>query len=145
MHASARPSAPPNWPSASPCSLQGDGAVRVDGVGTLAKAGAQQLAFLANPKYRSQLAESQAGVVVMREDDADGFAGTALLARDPYAAFAKMSALFEPRPLREPGVHAIGRHRRRPPASIRRPTSARSSASARAAASKPARSSVRAA
>lgn len=85
--------------------LQGDGAVSVEGVGTLAKAGSRQLAFLANPRYRSQLAESQAGVVVMREDDASGYAGTALLARDPYAAFAKMSALFEPRPLREPGVH----------------------------------------
>ncbi|HEY5802396.1 MAG TPA: UDP-3-O-(3-hydroxymyristoyl)glucosamine N-acyltransferase [Lysobacter sp.] len=87
--------------------LQGDGAVRVEGVGTLAKAGATQLAFLANPKYRSQLGESQAGVVVMREDDAAGFNGTALLARDPYAAFAKLSALFEPRPVRDPGVHPL--------------------------------------
>jgi UDP-3-O-[3-hydroxymyristoyl] glucosamine N-acyltransferase len=85
--------------------LQGDGAVRVEGVGTLAKAGPGQLAFLANPRYRSQLTESQAGVVVMREDDAAGFTGTALLARDPYAAFAKLSALFEPRPVRDPGVH----------------------------------------
>ncbi|UNK49396.1 UDP-3-O-(3-hydroxymyristoyl)glucosamine N-acyltransferase [Lysobacter sp. S4-A87] len=85
--------------------LQGDGAARVEGVGTLAKAGPQQLAFLANPKYRSQLAASAAGIVVMREDDAAGFAGTALLARDPYAAFAKMSALFEPRPVRDPGIH----------------------------------------
>ncbi len=86
--------------------LRGDGGARVHGVGTLAQAGADQLAFLANPKYRNQLAASGAGVVVMREDDAAEFAGTALIARDPYAAFAKMSALFEPRPVREPGVHA---------------------------------------
>lgn len=86
--------------------LHGGEEVRVDGVGTLARAGASQLAFLANPKYRNQLAESRAGVVVMREDDAQGHAGTALIARDPYAAFAKISALFEPRPVREPGVHA---------------------------------------
>lgn len=85
--------------------VQGDGARRIEGVGTLAKAGPQQLAFLANPKYRNQLALSQAGAVVMREEDAGDFDGTALLARDPYAAFAKMSALFEPRPVREPGVH----------------------------------------
>ena len=86
--------------------LRGDGSVRGHGVGTLAQAGAGQLAFLANPKYRNQLAASTAGVVVMRADDAADFAGTALIARDPYAAFAKMSALFEPRPVREPGIHA---------------------------------------
>jgi len=86
--------------------LQGDGAVRVHGVGTLARAQPGQLAFLANSKYRGQLAESQAGVVTMRADDAAGYAGTALIARDPYAAFARMSALFEPRPARPPGIHA---------------------------------------
>ena len=41
----------------------------------------------------------------MRQDDAGDFAGTALLARDPYVAFAKIAALFEPRPVPEPGVH----------------------------------------
>ncbi|BAV97221.1 UDP-3-O-[3-hydroxymyristoyl] glucosamine N-acyltransferase [Lysobacter enzymogenes] len=86
--------------------LHGDGEVRVGGVGTLAKAGPTQLAFLANPKYRSQLDTSAAGVVVMREDAAAGYAGTALIARDPYAAFAKISALFEPRPERPAGIHA---------------------------------------
>ena len=85
--------------------LHGDGAVRVHGVGTLARARAGQLAFLANSKYRNQLAESQASVVAMRAEDAAGFAGTALVARDPYAAFAKMSALFEPRPVRPAGIH----------------------------------------
>jgi UDP-3-O-[3-hydroxymyristoyl] glucosamine N-acyltransferase len=86
--------------------LHGDATTQVSGVGTLARAGTSHLAFLANPKYRSQLAQSEAAVVVMREDDAAGYDRTALIARDPYAAFAKISALFEPRPVREPGVHA---------------------------------------
>ncbi|QWP74652.1 UDP-3-O-(3-hydroxymyristoyl)glucosamine N-acyltransferase [Lysobacter sp. K5869] len=85
--------------------LHGDGDIRVAGVGTLAKAGPAQLAFLANPKYRSQLDGSAAGVVVMREDAAAGYPGTALIARDPYSAFAKMSALFEPKPERPAGIH----------------------------------------
>jgi UDP-3-O-[3-hydroxymyristoyl] glucosamine N-acyltransferase len=85
--------------------LQGDGAVRVHGVGTLARAQAGQLAFLANSKYRGQLAESQASVVAMQAEDAAGYTGTALVARDPYAAFAKMSALFEPRSVRPVGIH----------------------------------------
>lgn len=77
----------------------------IRGVGTLADAGGDQLGFLANPRYRGQLASTRAGVVVLREDDADAFFGTALLARDPYAAFAKISALFERRPTPAPGIH----------------------------------------
>ncbi|MFD0737754.1 UDP-3-O-(3-hydroxymyristoyl)glucosamine N-acyltransferase [Lysobacter koreensis] len=86
--------------------LHGDGAVQVHGVGTLARAEAGQLAFLANPKYRSQLAQTSASVVVMRADDASDFSGTALIARDPYVAFARLAALFEPRPRHAPGIHA---------------------------------------
>ena len=78
----------------------------ISGVGTLADATPQQLGFLANPRYRAQLAETQAAVVVLREEDATAFAGSALVARDPYAAFARISALFEHQPAREPGIHA---------------------------------------
>ena len=87
--------------------LRGDPARRIEGVATLARAGAHQLAFLANPRYRSQLAATGAGLVVMRAEDAEGFAGNALIAKDPYAAFAKMSALFDVRPAAAPGVHAM--------------------------------------
>ena len=86
-------------------SVHGDGAAVVRGVATLAGAQAHQLAFLANSKYRSQLADSQAGIVVLRAEDAGLAPRTALLARDPYSAFAKIAALFEPRPQRPPGIH----------------------------------------
>ncbi len=85
--------------------LHGDGEVRVHGVATLANAGPGQLAFLANPRYRAQLAASAAGVVVLRADDAASAPGTALVARDPYVAFARIAALFERVPAREPGIH----------------------------------------
>lgn len=86
-------------------SVRGDGERRVAGVATLARAGDAQLAFLANPRYRSQLADSGAAVVVMREEDAEGYAGTALIARDPYVAFAKIAALFDHRPAVTTGIH----------------------------------------
>ncbi len=47
----------------------------VQGVATLADAGPAQLSFLANPRYRSQLTQTRAGVVVLRAEDADAFAG----------------------------------------------------------------------
>ena len=86
--------------------LRGDGDTLVDSVATLAGAGPRQLSFLSNPRYRSQLASSSAGVVVVREDDAAGLERTLLVARDPYVAFAKIAALFDPAPVAHPGVHA---------------------------------------
>jgi len=86
--------------------LLGDGEVRVAGVATLARARTDQLAFLANPRYRSQLAETRAGIVVMRPEDADGYARTALLADDPYVAFARIAVLFEAGLDIAPGIHA---------------------------------------
>jgi len=85
--------------------LHGDGAVAVHGVATLAHAGPGQLSFLANPRYRAQLADSAAAVVVVRADDAEAAPGTALIARDPYVAFAKIAALFDVAPARPPGIH----------------------------------------
>ena len=77
----------------------------ITGVGTLADATPGQLGFLANPRYRAQLADTRAGVIVLREEDATAFTGTALVARDPYAAFARISALFERLPARDAGIH----------------------------------------
>lgn len=85
--------------------LHGDGSVAVRGVATLAQAGPGQLSFLANPRYRAQLADSTAAIVVLRADDAEAAPGTALIARDPYVAFAKIAALFDVAPLRPPGIH----------------------------------------
>ena len=77
----------------------------VHGVGTLSSATAEQLSFLANPRYRGQLGDTAAGVVVLHADEADARTGTALLARDPYVAFAKIAALFERKPVRTAGIH----------------------------------------
>lgn len=77
----------------------------VHGVGTLSGAAPAQLSFLANPRYRTQLAETAAGVVVLRAEDADARTGSVLVARDPYTAFAKIAALFERKPSRDAGIH----------------------------------------
>ncbi len=85
--------------------LHGDGGVAVHGVATLAHAGSGQLSFLANPRYRSQLADSHAAVVVVRAEDAAAAPGTALIAKDPYTAFARIAALFDVPPARQAGIH----------------------------------------
>ena len=86
--------------------VHGDPATCVSGVATLARATPASLGFLANPRYRAQLSETRAGIVVMGAADAEGYAGTALVAADPYVAFARAAALFEPRAAATPGIHA---------------------------------------
>ncbi len=88
--------------------LRGDGTRQIDGVGTLAHAGQGQLGFLANPRYRGQLASTRAAAVVVRAADLDAtaVAGPSLLvAADPYLAFARIAALFERHPDAPRGIH----------------------------------------
>ena len=85
--------------------LHGDADARIEGVATLARASAHQLAFLANPRYRAQLDQARAGAVVMRASDAEAYTGTALVAKDPYVAFARIAALFENSAELQPGIH----------------------------------------
>ena len=85
--------------------LHGDGDPVITGVGTLASATAGQLSFLANQRYRGQLATTTASVVVLGEDDVVHCPVSALVAADPYVAFARIAALFELKPARIPGIH----------------------------------------
>ncbi len=85
--------------------LRGDGGVRIRGVGTLAGARAGELGFLANPRYRRDLAGTSASAVVLAAEDADGASTPCLVAKSPYAAFARIAALFDPAPPVIPGIH----------------------------------------
>jgi UDP-3-O-[3-hydroxymyristoyl] glucosamine N-acyltransferase len=79
--------------------------VVIQGVAPLSTATRGQLSFLANSAYRKQLASTQAAAVVLRQEDADITTLPCLIAKDPYAAFAKIAALFEPKTVHAPGVH----------------------------------------
>ena len=85
--------------------FKGDGARVIDGVGTLSGAGPSQLSFLSNSKYAAQLAATRAGVVVLNSDAVDSCPTSALIARDPYVAYAHIAALFERLPAATQGVH----------------------------------------
>lgn len=85
--------------------VHGDAARQIVGVGTLAAAGPDQLSFLANSKYGGQLTHSRAGVVVLREDNLADCPTAALVAADPYLAYAKIAALFERLPAAPAGIH----------------------------------------
>jgi len=85
--------------------LRGDSTHLVNGVGTLRGAGKSQISFLANPIYKSDLATSSAGVVILKQEDADAFPGNCLIAADPYLAYARIAQLFSPSTAQDVGVH----------------------------------------
>ncbi len=86
--------------------LRGDPHIRIRGVATLANAGPEQIGFLANPRYRSHLADTRAAAVILRAEDAAACETACLIAHDPYVSFARVGTLFERKPALAAGVHA---------------------------------------
>jgi UDP-3-O-[3-hydroxymyristoyl] glucosamine N-acyltransferase len=86
------------------CVVQGDPDTRIVGVGTLQDAGPEQIAFLANPRYRKFLAGTRAGAVILNPEVADDYPGAALLAENPYLIYARVAALLYPSPRHAPGI-----------------------------------------
>lgn len=86
--------------------LKGDGNNLVTGLATLSSAGAQDLTFLANPLYRSQLAATAAGAVIVHPEWAEHCPVPALISENPYLTYSKASHLFDRRPRVVEGVHA---------------------------------------
>jgi UDP-3-O-[3-hydroxymyristoyl] glucosamine N-acyltransferase len=86
--------------------IAGDPATVIRGVCTLSPGEPGCLAFLANPRYRAQLAATKAAAVVLGRRDAAGYTGNALIAKDPYLVFARIAASFDRSGDFTPGVHA---------------------------------------
>lgn len=85
--------------------LRGSGEKRIHGVATLGQAGAHDISFLANARYKKQLRTTAAGAVIVAPQNAEDCLVDAIIARDPYVAFAKIAELLNPLPAFEPGVH----------------------------------------
>lgn len=77
----------------------------IAGLATLQEAGPEQLSFLANAQYRKYLESTGAGAVLLTAADAEGYAGDALIVANPYLAYARLSHLFDPKPVAPSGIH----------------------------------------
>jgi UDP-3-O-[3-hydroxymyristoyl] glucosamine N-acyltransferase len=71
----------------------GDAAWLIDRIATLEGAGPSQIAFVANPRYRAQLASTRAGCVIVAPALAEEAAarGAAIVTPDPYLYYARLS------------------------------------------------------
>lgn len=78
---------------------------KVTQVATLDSAQPNNIAFLANSKYRAQLATTRAGAVIVGEADAEATELPRIVCDNPYSYFAKLSAFLNPLPSAPAGIH----------------------------------------
>ncbi len=83
----------------------GDGAVLVSHVSTLESAGPGAITFLANRKYRSQLAATRATAVILDAEMAAQTQLPKLVSATPYVIYAKVAAILHPARPTVPGIH----------------------------------------
>jgi UDP-3-O-[3-hydroxymyristoyl] glucosamine N-acyltransferase len=87
----------------------GNAALPIDGIATLEAATPASIGFLANPRYRAQLATTQAGCVIVAPALRDEAArrGAVIVTPDPYIYYARLSQWWVEhlRPVAPRGVH----------------------------------------
>jgi UDP-3-O-[3-hydroxymyristoyl] glucosamine N-acyltransferase len=79
----------------------------LEGVAPLQTAGPREVSFLGNRRYSSALDQTSAGAVIVHPEMAARVPTTTvpILTAEPYAAWARVAALFHPVPPLSPGIH----------------------------------------
>lgn len=87
--------------------LLGDADVLITQVATLETAGPGQISFFASGRYRKQLEQTRADAVILNAEAADWIQRPRIVCKDPYAYFARVSALLNPPAAVVPGIHPL--------------------------------------
>ena len=77
--------------------LIGDGKIEINRLASIEKAGPNDMAFLANSRYRSSLATTRAGAVILSASVATSCPVPCIVADQPYLYFARLSQWLNPR------------------------------------------------
>lgn len=85
--------------------LRGDGGRGIRQVATLSQAGADEISFLANPRYRDQLRTTQAGAVILDAAAAPACPVDCIITPDPYGYYARVAQCLNPPEAATPGIH----------------------------------------
>jgi len=71
---------------------------RITGLNTLRRAGASEISFLANRRYKSDLENTAAAAVLLANDDTATVHCDVIRVADPYLAFATLQRVYHPQP-----------------------------------------------
>lgn len=80
--------------------IRGNADVAIQSIAPLETANSQQLTFISNPKFRPVLAQSQAGILVVSEQDVEFCApeSNLIIVKDPYLAYALLAQYMDSTP-----------------------------------------------
>jgi UDP-3-O-[3-hydroxymyristoyl] glucosamine N-acyltransferase len=87
------------------CELHGNPDTLIDSVAALGDAHGRAISFLANSRYRRQLAHTGAAAVVLQASAAGQCPVASLVCENPYATYARIASWLHPAPSVIPGVH----------------------------------------
>jgi UDP-3-O-[3-hydroxymyristoyl] glucosamine N-acyltransferase len=87
------------------CELRGDPDTLIERVATLQEAGAGEISFLANAKYRRHLPGTRAAAVVLDATTVDDCPTSALVVANPYATYARIAQVLYPSAADRSGHH----------------------------------------
>jgi UDP-3-O-[3-hydroxymyristoyl] glucosamine N-acyltransferase len=76
--------------------LQGDGTTPISGIAPLDRAGRGEISFLANPKFRDKLAQTQAAAVILAAEAAPLCPVPCIVSDEPYLYFARLAQYLHP-------------------------------------------------
>lgn len=85
--------------------IQGDPNCIIKGVCTIHQSKPDHITFLMNPLYKKHLEATEAAAVILSPDEAENCPVNAIVARDPYFAYAQIAAYFDNRKWPSPGIH----------------------------------------
>ena len=83
--------------------VEGDGSLQVRGIASLEEAGEGEITFLAELKHRRRLEKSQASAVIVPLD-LPSFPRPLIRTPNPYLAYARVQAFFQPQPYPPRGI-----------------------------------------
>ncbi len=84
----------------------GDASLRVSQIAALEQAGSGHVSFLTGRRFLKKLEQSAAGAVIVGKDMRDADPRPRIVCDNPYAYFARVSALLNPEPTVKAGIHA---------------------------------------
>lgn len=85
--------------------LRGDGSIDIVQVAPLERAGANEIGFVAQAKYRAALRTTKAAAVILPPQLAAEFGGICVVTPEPHVYFARLAQLLNPPTAFPSGVH----------------------------------------
>ena len=79
--------------------LYGDGKLTITGIASMKSAVKGQITFLSDKKFPSNLSACHASAVVLTEESLKYWNGSALVVKDPYLTYARLTQLLDTTPL----------------------------------------------